>query len=568
VKVVEFEEAKRVVTFAEIKTLKGQKASGPMQHIVASGETAAVPQAVMQWAAPGAQAVIFSSERTAIVCLGEGWYQVRLAGSEWKLGADRPELPLSYYGTVTRLADGVEKMLAGRDAVLTMMPHGVEKGASFDLALNRSAFRGLVKVQRLRANLKMSSVVFSVSNSPIYMLGMGPADEADLPGLIKQLDSADANERAEAADDLRQMTDVIGASKTLSSVPALEKRLDDKDARVRCLAAGAILRITRGHEAATKVLLKGLESSNAVERRDAAKSAAITGKAGVSLVGDLTKLLADKDERVLTAALQAVATLGPVALPARDAVVPLLEQNSYKIDAADALGRMGPRAQPVPAALVKMLDSDQPSVRWAALRGMSQIGGKEALPAAQYIADHIAKASEVEAYNMVIFLGLLGPVARDPATKIKSVPIVNPVLPQATNWAMNAEAMFPWENGMNAMFGDVGNFIYSAYVMELGERLKPLALKLAPKLIDGTAGTIPDWGYRVLNAAPEESVSLLAPHLTDSNKALRERAAVTLGYMGPAAETARGPLEKAVAAASDEQEKKLMAWALREVTEQ
>jgi HEAT repeat protein len=397
---------------------------------------------------------------------------------------------------------------------------------------------------------------------------MGPVDEAELPAVVKQLDAADANERAEAADDLRQLTDVIGAVKTRATVPALEKRLDDQEARVRYLAAGAILRITRGHEAATKTLLKGLESGSAVERRDAAKAAAITGKAGAALVGDLTKLLKDKDDRVLTAALQAVATLGPVALPARDAAVPLLEVNAYKIDAADALGRMGPRAQPVPAALVKMLESEQASVRWAAMRGMAQIGGKEALPAAQYIADHVAKASEVEAYNMVIFLALLGPVAREPAAKIKSLPFPNPVLPQATNWAMSADTMFPWESGMSAMFGDVGNFIYSAYVDELGERLKPLALKLAPKLVDGSAGTIPEWGYRVLNAAPEESVALLAPHLSDADKALRERAAVTLGFMGPAAESAREKLEKAVARASDEQEKKLMAWALREVTEQ
>lgn len=567
VKVVEFDRAKRTVTLEEVRVLRGDKAAGPIRHQVAASETAIIPRQIMQWAEPGAQAVVFSSARTAIVCVGEGWYQVKLMGDEWKLGPDRPELPLSYYGTVTRLADGVEKMIAGRDAVLTMMPHGVEQGASFDTALNRSAFRGLVKVQRLRANMKMPSVVFSVSNNPVYMLGMGPVDEADLPELSKQMASPDANQRAEAADDIRQLTDIVGAAKTKSAAPALEKLLSDSAPRVRYLAAGAILRITHSHDAATKVLLAGLKSTDPLQRRDAANAAAITGKAGAALVGDLTKLLSDKDESVLVAALQAVATLGSVALPARDAVVPLLAQDSYMIDAADALGRMGPRAQPVPSAMLKMLDSEQSSVRWAALRGMSQIGGKEAIPAAEYIAKNVTGASEIDAYNMVICLALLGPVAREPAAAIRNIPsLVNPVLPQATNWAMNADTTFPWQSGASFGFGDVGNFIYSAYVTELGERLRPCALKLAPQLIKGTAGTIPDWGYRILNASPEESVAIVAPYLADADKVMRERAAVILGYMGPPAESARAQLEKAMAAAPEEHERKLIAWSLREIS--
>lgn len=566
VKVVEFDRAKRTVILEEVRNLRGDKATGPIRHQVAASETAIIPRQIMQWAEPGAPAVIFSSARTAIVCVGEGWYQVKLTNDEWKLGPDRPELPLSYYGTVTRLAAGVEKMLTGKDAVLTMMPHGVEQGASFDTALNRSAFRGLVKVQRLRANMKMPNVVFSVSNNPIYMLGLGPVDEVDLPELVTQLSAADAAQRAEAADDIRQVTDVAGAAKTTSAVPALEKLLGDASPRVRYLAAGAILRITHAHDAATKVLLSGLQNADPLQRRDAANAAAITGKAGAQLVGDLTKLLADKDESVLVAAVQAIATLGPVALPARDAVVPLLEKDAYMIDAADALGRMGPRAQPVPPAMTKMLDSDQSAVRWAALRGMSQVGGKEARPAAEYIAKNVSAASEIDAYNMVICLALLGPVAREPAATIRSMPsLINPVLPQATNWAMNADTAFPWQGGASFGFGDVGNFIYSAYVTELGERLRPCALKLAPQLIKGAAGDIPDWGYRILNAAPQESVAIVSPYLADKDKVLRERAAVILGYMGPPAESARGSIEKAMAATTDEHERKLMAWSLREI---
>jgi catechol 2,3-dioxygenase-like lactoylglutathione lyase family enzyme len=76
-------------------------------------------------------------------------------------------------------------------------------------------------------------------------------------------------------------------------------------------------------------------------------------------------------------------------------------------------------------------------------------------------------------------------------------------------------------------------------VTDLGERLKPCALALAPKLMNGTAGDVPDWGYRILNAAPEESIAVVAPHLADKDKSMRERGVVILGHMGPPAASAR-----------------------------
>ena len=112
----------------------------------------------------------------------------------------------------------------------------------------------------------------------------------------------------------------------------------------------------------------------------------------------------------------------------------------------------------------------------------------------------------------------------------------------------------------------MGTLVYSAYVVELGERLKPCALLLAPKLIADKAGDVPDWGYKILNAAPAEVIAVIAPHLGDKDKTMRERAATILGRMGPPAEAARGKLETAIAAASDEREKHLMEWALREIT--
>lgn len=566
VEVAALDREKRIATLKERIVLKGQPGETPLVQQVAVGESAIIPRAIVQWAQPGARGVVFSTARTAVVCTGSAWYQLRLSGSQWKLGPDRPELAMTYYGTVSRLAAGLQKILRGGEAVLTMVPHGDERNVGFELALNRMSYPGLVTVQRVRANLKMPGTVWTVSSNPVYMVGLGPVDVEELPQLVRQLESDDAGARSEAAEDIRQLTEVVGAAKTAGAVGSLEKRLGDSVPRARCAAAATILRITHGHERALKVLAEALASGDRLTRRDAATATAVTGKAGAALVPALAGLLKEDDEAVRFAALDAIGTLGPVALGAREAVVPLLERAEEMIDAADALGRMGPRAQPVPAALAKMLTSEQVNVRLAALRGMCQIGGKEALPAAEYIAREIGTTAEIDAYNMVELLALLGPIASEPASRIRTVPMPNGMVLQAANWVINAPSGLPWVGGGADMIAPFADPVYTGFVVELGERLRPCALKLAPRLMAGTAGEVPEWGYKILNAAAEESVATIAPHLKDGEKRLRELAAVALGRMGPPAAGARGQVEAAMGAARDERERNLMGWCLHEIS--
>jgi hypothetical protein len=166
---------------------------------------------------------------------------------------------------------------------------------------------------------------------------------------------------------------------------------------------------------------------------------------------------------------------------------------------------------------------------------------------------------------MVEYLALLGPVASEPASRIRTVPMPNPAVMQAANWAMNAPTGLPWLGGNTDMV-EIGGSVFAGAVAALGERLRPCALALAPRVMDGTAGRVPDWGYRILNAAAEESIKTLAPHLKDGDKVMRERAAVALGRMGPGAAGARAEVEAALAAAKDEREKNLLAWCLHEIS--
>jgi hypothetical protein len=113
--------------------------------------------------------------------------------------------------------------------------------------------------------------------------------------------------------------------------------------------------------------------------------------------------------------------------------------------------------------------------------------------------------------------------------------------------------------------GDMGTLMYSAYVRELGFRLRAMSPVLAKSIMDDTAGSVPVWGYELLNAGPDLSLAILTPHLKDADMVLRERAAVAIGYMDEAGAPAKAEVEAALAKAPTEREKKLLQWTLRQI---
>jgi len=569
VEVTGYDREKHIITIAPVRALKGTLPAGAaLQHQVSATAAAPVARPVAQWALPGARAVMFSSGTRALVCFGTGWYPVHTAAGAWKLDAERPDLPLAYYGTVSRLESGVEAILAGKGAVITVVAFGADsEGASFDLALNRQSLPGIVRVQRIRASASMGGQVMGASSSPAYFIGGGAVDIADLPALMVQLKSSDATARAEAADDLRTL-----GRKAKAAAPVLATMLKDASARVRFAAASALLQITPKDSGtvaqAIDVLDGGLADKDAAVRRAATSAAGFCGAAGAPLTEKLAGLLKDSDEIVRTSALQSISMLGPAAGKAVAAVVPLLDKPEMAIDAADALGRIGEAARPTLKRLTAMLDADQPEMRWAAVRAMAQIGGPDAHPAVDFMVKSMRNATEVEGYNMMIYFSLLGPDALDAAGTVQSFRVKNPVLPSSTLWAMAPEKGFPWQGGGGRGGGFQGGLavlnelMYSAYVHELGDRLRPVAPILAQRIMDGTAGDVPIWGYKILAAGPDLSVGILAPKLADADMATRERAAVALGYMGESAAPAKEKVEAAIKAAATERERVLLQWCL------
>jgi HEAT repeat protein len=572
VEVMAYDHEKHVVTLKDVRALKGE-AAAETYALALSPNGQAVANQVTQWAVPGTQAMAFTQGNVSLVCMGEGWFALRNSGGQWKIGDDRPDLPLAYYGSLARLVEGTEKLLAGKDAVITMVPHGAEESASFELALNRQSLPGLVKLQRIRANLTMPETTMAISANPLYLLGQGAVDPAELPALVTKLKSGEATVRAGAAADLRTLGE---AAK--SAAPALEPLLADGDARVRSEGASALLKIAKDQRGVA-VLVKNLKSTDPAVRRDAARAAGLAGAAAEPLAEKLAAMLKDGDEGVRITALQAISILGPAAAKAEPAVEALLGNPTMAVEAADALGRIGLLARPAMKKLAKMLESEDYATQWAGVRAMAQIGGPDSKPAIDFMVKKFASSpgpTEVEGYNMMVYFSLIGPEAKPVLQQVNSAGIKNPVLHQTTAWAIEMDSYLPWQGkGGGRGFGgrgggpggmmDLGSTMYAAYVDELGYRLKPAAKLLATKIMDGSAGDVPAYGYKILAAGGEEAVGILAPHLASEDGSLRERAEVALGFMGPAGASARPQLQATLAKAENSKEKLLIAWSLREI---
>ncbi len=605
VEVAGYDPVTHSITLKPLQAYKGVIGTDLITHRLAPAD-GVVPGQIVQWAVPGSRAVIFQTKTSLVgstlVCFGTGWYQVTSSGTgPWKLGAERPDLPLAYYGSLSRLTDSVQALLKNQGAVITVVAFGADsEGASFDLALNRQSLPGVVRLQRIRATMSMPGNVAGASANPAYFIGAGVVDEKDLPGLLAQLKSLDPTTRAEAAEDIHTL-----GRKAKEALPALAELLKDAAPQVRYAAAAAILRITPSDKTATDVLLEGLSSKDSAARHYAAAAAGFTQSAGAPFAAKLTELLKDSDASVRLTALESISMLGPVAGKAVPVLVGMLDDKALSIDVADALGRIGPAAAPALKKLTAMLASDQANVRWAAVRAMSQIGTAEAHPAVDFMVKQMPTATEVEGYNMMIYFSLLGPVAQDAAESIQNFRIKNPMLPNSTQWAINPNRGFPWQGnmggrggrgggmggpggaggggpgggggggggpgrggpggGMGGPGGDMGTLMYSAYVRELGFRLRDMSPVLAKSIMNDTAGTIPTWGYDLLNAGPDLSLAVLTPNLASDELVMRERAAVAIGYMGEAGAPAQSAVEAALAKTANEREKRLLEWTLRQI---
>ena len=97
--------------------------------------------------------------------------------------------------------------------------------------------------------------------------------------------------------------------------------------------------------------------------------------------------------------------------------------------------------------------------------------------------------------------------------------IRNPVLRQITAWAINPGSDLPWQSNIGD--SDITHS-YRSYVREFGDHFQSVARTTVKKIMAGTAGNVPAWGYKLLARFPKESLAVLIPALSDQDLKMEE----------------------------------------------
>lgn len=217
--------------------------------------------------------------------------------------------------------------------------------------------------------------------------------QEQLAGLLKELSSAEGNERVQAIVALADF-----GPKAKDAVPDLIKALKENDEDVRLNAAITL------------------------------------GKIGKAAVGELTELLPSENEDVRFYSVWALGWIGADAKAAAPAVIRALADKSEGVrrKAAFALGRIAPDPETAVPALINALDDKQEDVCQAAADGLSKIGAPavkaliEALTGPEKVRQHAANA-----------LGEIGPDAKAAIPALKELLLADKnTIPVMTSQAM------------------------------------------------------------------------------------------------------------------------------------
>jgi HEAT repeat protein len=194
-----------------------------------------------------------------------------------------------------------------------------------------------------------------------------------VPGHIKALKDEDPAVRLEAAKALGQ----IGSEAT-EAIPTLIHAVNDPDPEVAAKAIEALQRTDQRTAQVLRALLAAIKDSRADVRAAAAAALANmwwaekgepenrrAGRLGRqseelarSAIPVLTAALRDKNARVRAQAAAALAEVGPLAKPAVDELIHLLQADSdpdVRLRATSALGSIGPEARAAVPVLVDQL---------------------------------------------------------------------------------------------------------------------------------------------------------------------------------------------------------------------
>jgi HEAT repeat protein len=303
---------------------------------------------------------------------------------------------------------------------------------------------------------------------------------------------------------------------------------------VRLNAAAAVTRVDPADPRAIPLIVAGLADPSASTRRTAAQCVARLGPPAKSALTPLLQIVIapDSDENVRAAAVDAIGRLKADALPAAGELIKLLDDPTLRLTAAESLGRIGPGASSALPKLAAALNDADATWQWTAARAMVLIGGEGARPAVPFLAKRLEKAPRGrELYQLTWLLGLMGPLAKDTIPALQDAQRRDNELAAMAIWAIAPEEIYPWQIGYH-WDRPCDLWLIADYIDRMGDRATPAAAALARRVLEGTAGNIPSWGYHLLAARPDAARPILEKGLAGQDPQVRRRARIALDAMG------------------------------------
>jgi HEAT repeat protein len=371
---------RRVITYKKVADLKGTEPATTIDHALGADISEHQREQVLEWARPGRTAICFRDEDNSDTCLGNCWYASAAAAPGAWQARRVDDNAWAYAGPIEQLREHVVAILAGKQVVVTATalqgrnlhdkptpvvrdwPHG-KKG----------------RIWRVKASLQLidSSALKQCPGG--YFVGWGVGGPEAVPGLVAALKHDDARVRAEAAEDLGQLSPPATAA-----VLDLRAALADRDGYVRVFAAEALARIEPDNEQTVPVLLAGLDAKQRGVCAAAVSALLARHERVPGLVTRLVTLLredADAYTRTVTAfALGRLAREGGPAGSRGDVVKALGqalrqdEDGEVRRRAAGALLSFGPDARPAVPELRAALQDRSEDVAGSAASVLSRLG--------------------------------------------------------------------------------------------------------------------------------------------------------------------------------------------------
>jgi HEAT repeat protein len=397
--------------------------------------------------------------------------------------------------------------------------------------LNAAAEAGEAAVPGLIEGLKNDKTAYWAC---IVLREIGPAAKDAAPALVEKLNDPRPDIRREAVLALGAMDDAAS-----SFIPQIAAALDDEYARTaatfvlgqlgkippdaqekirenaksddRFLSTVSLWALARVHpedkelrRQATVQIIERLKDQDPFVRVAAARALAALPPAPEITLPIWEKALKDADATTILHALDALASLGPQAVPR---LVDILQKHQeLRVQVAYTLGQIGPAAAPATDALAKLVGDENVNLSTEAALALAKIGpaAAKAVPA---LLAALQKENCPNAHALIYALGEIG-------------------RPAAAAEPMIIKAM----NSKDGSLAVIGAWAF----MQIQPQSAQTAAKAIPVLVAGLSNSLPETRKAAAEALGDlgplahEAVPALQKTTQDGDKAVREAAAKAL----------------------------------------